>query len=114
MVSVSTKLATFPSSSMPRALNLVPALLHDNRDIKVMDDGRPDRGALMGDEDEGTVIVSANPRIADVRMPEASSASFSLGANRDLKSTRGWIIYEFHRKPASRLSIDTVAASVDL
>ena len=71
-------------------------------------------GARTGDEDEGTVTVRAKPRIAEVRMPEASSACFSLGASLDRKSTRGWIMYEFHRKPASKLSIDTVAASEDL
>lgn len=92
MVSDSTKLATLPSSSMPRALNLVPALLHDNREISVMADGKPDPGVLIGDEEEGTVIVSANPRMADVRIPDASSASFSFEASRDLKSTKGWIM----------------------
>jgi hypothetical protein len=114
IVSVSTKLATFPSSSIPRALNRVPALLHDNLEMSVIEEGNPERAVRIGAEEEGTVIVRANPRIADVRMPEASKPSFSRGESRDLKSTKGWIMYEFQRKPASRLSIDTVAASVDL
>jgi hypothetical protein len=99
---------------MPRALNLVPALLQDNREIRVSEEGNPDPRVLIGADEEGTVIVRAKPRMADVRIPEASKAAFSRGAKRDLKSTRGWIIYEFHRKPASRLSIDTVAESDDL
>ena len=92
IVSDSTKLATFPSSSIPRALNLVPALLQDNREMRVIDDGKPVRGVRIGAEEEGMVIVRAKPRIADVRMPDASSALFCRGANRDLKSTNGWIM----------------------
>lgn len=88
-VSVSTKLATLPSSSMPRALNRVPALLQESRDIRVKEEGSPDRVARIGAEDEGTVIVSAKPLIAEVRNPDASSALFSRGERRDRKSTRG-------------------------
>jgi hypothetical protein len=69
-------------------------------------EGRPD--ALLdfrGAEARGTTIVRQNPRMADVRIRDASRASFSRRDKRDRKSTKGWIIYEFHRKPASRLSI---------
>jgi hypothetical protein len=72
MVSDSTKLATFPSSSMPRLLNRVPALKHESRDIKVKDDGRPVFDVLAGAEEGGIVIVRTNPRIADVRIPDLS------------------------------------------
>lgn len=41
MVSVSTKLATWPSSSIPRLLKRVPALLHDRREMTVKNEGRP-------------------------------------------------------------------------
>jgi hypothetical protein len=42
----STKLAVFPSSSIPRVLNLVPARFHPNRDIndKVAIAGAPSVG----------------------------------------------------------------------
>ena len=66
---------------MPRELNLVPARLQDSREISVMDEGIPDPVVLIGAEDVGIVMVSAKPRIADVNMPDASSASFSLGAS---------------------------------
>src|SRR5690348_5447573 len=97
---------------MPRELNLVPALLHDNREISVMDEGIPEPCVLIGAEDVGIVIVSAKPRIAEVKSSDASSASFSLSASLLLKSTSGCLMYEFHKNPASRLSIDTVAASI--
>jgi len=95
-------------------LNLVPALLQDKREIKVKDEGNPDRLPRIGDEEAGTVIVRAKPRIADVNILEASRAPFSRCDSLDLKSTKGCIMYEFHRKPASKLLIETVEASEDL
>lgn len=68
MVSVSTKFATFPSSSMPRELNLVPARLQDSLDIKVNVEGKLVFTALIGEEEDGTVIVETNPLIAEVRI----------------------------------------------
>lgn len=53
----------------------------------------------------GMVIVLQNPRIAEVRMRDASSASRSGGINRDLNWTNGLIINEFHRYVSSKLSI---------
>jgi len=56
----------------------------------------------------------AKPRIADVNMREASRSLLSRSDNLERKLTSGWIIYEFQRKPASRLSIATVADNDDL
>lgn len=107
-------MATFPSSSIPRLLNLVPALRHDNRDIKVSEDGSPVLVVRRGADDEGMVIVRTNPRMADVSIRELSNASLSCGRSRDLNFTRGLIMYEFQRKESSRLSISKVEESVDL
>lgn len=52
--------------------------------------------------------------MADVNMREASSSFFSRSDSLERKLTSGWIMYEFQRKPASRLSIATVAANDDL
>lgn len=114
MVSDSTKLATFPSSSIPRLLNLVPALRHDSRDIRVKEDGSPVLVDRKGAEEEGIVIVRTNPRMADVSIRELSNASLSCGKSRDRNLIRGLIMYEFQRKESSRLSISKVEASVDL
>ena len=114
MVSDSTKFATLPSSSIPRLLNLVPALRHDRREMRVSDDGRPVLLVRSGEEEEGIVIVETKPRMADVRIPELSSASLSRLTNRDRNLSSGLIIYEFQRKESSRLSMSKVDASVDL
>jgi hypothetical protein len=99
---------------MPRLLNLVPALRHDSRDMRVNDDGSPVLVVRRGAEEEGIVIVRTNPRMADVRIPELSSASLSRFTSRDRNLSNGLIIYEFQRKEPSRLSISKVEASVDL
>jgi hypothetical protein len=57
--------------------------------MRVIADGIPDLLDFRGLEDGGTVIVSANPRIADVNIPEASKDSLSRWERRDLKSTSG-------------------------
>jgi hypothetical protein len=114
MTSVSTKLATLPSSSMPRALKRVPALRQDRRDSNVNVEGNPEEEWLIGEEAGGTVKVMAKPRIADVSMREASSSLLSCSDNLERKLTSGWIMYEFHKNPASRLSIATVADNDDL
>jgi hypothetical protein len=92
MVSDSTKFATFPSSSIPRLLNLVPALRHDNRDMSVRDEGRPVLVVRKGAEEEGIVIVRTKPRMAEVRIRELSNASLSCATSRDRNLTRGLII----------------------
>lgn len=89
ITSVSTKLATLPSSSIPRALNRVPALRQDRRDNKVSVEGKPAEAWLIGDEAGGTVSVMANPRIADVNMREASSSFFSRSDSLERKLTSG-------------------------
>jgi hypothetical protein len=69
---------TLPSSSIPRLLKRVPALRQDKRDIKVSDAGKP--AALVvriGADDIGMVLVKTKPRIADVKIRDASSASRS-------------------------------------
>ena len=114
MVSDSTKFATFPSSSMPRELNLVPARLHESRDIRVNEDGRPVLDVRSGAEEEGMVIVRTNPRMADVRILEWSNASLSWATKRERNLTRGLIMYEFHKNDSSRLSISNVDVSVGL
>jgi len=114
MVSDSTKFATFPSSSIPRELNRVPALRHDNREMSVKDDGRPVLVVRNGADDEGMVMVRTKPRMADVRMRDLSKASRSCATKRDRNSTRGAIIYEFQRNDSSRLSMSKVELSEDL
>lgn len=105
VVSDSTKLATCPSSSIPRALKRVPARRHDSRDIRVKNDGIPLLGAFTGDELCGMVIVLQNPRTAEVRIREASKASRSCGMSRDRNCTSGLIMNEFHKYVSSKLSI---------
>lgn len=114
MVSDSTKFATLPSSSIPRLLNLVPALRHESRDMRVKDDGSPVLVVRSGADEDGIVIVRTKPRMADVRIPELSSASLSRFTSRDRNLSSGLIIYEFQRKELSRLSISKEDASVDL
>src|ERR1700744_186702 len=58
-VSVSTKFATLPSSSIPLALYLVPALRHERREMRVILDGKPDVLTLAGEDEGGTVTVPA-------------------------------------------------------
>jgi hypothetical protein len=89
MTSVSTKLATLPSSSMPRALKRVPALRQDRRDSNVNVEGNPEEEWLIGEEAGGTVKVMAKPRIADVSMREASSSLLSCSDNLERKLTSG-------------------------
>jgi len=105
---------TFPSSSIPLLLNLVPALRHDNLEINVNKEGNPLLGFLIGADELGTVIVSTNPRIAEVRIREASSSALSWSNNSERNLTNGPIIYEFHRNDSSRLSMSNVVASADL
>jgi hypothetical protein len=69
MVSVSTKFATLPSSSMPRELKRVPALLDDSREITVRVEGRCDGPTFRnGAEDAGMVKDLTKPRITDVKI----------------------------------------------
>ena len=70
IVSVSTKLATLPLSSMPRELKRVPARLEESRDITVRDAGMLETLCRMGDDDEGTARVLANPRMTEVSILE--------------------------------------------
>jgi hypothetical protein len=105
---------TFPSSSIPLLLNLVPALRHDNREINVNKEGNPLLGILIGADELGTVIVRTNPRITEVRIREASSSALSWSSNSERNLTSGPIIYEFHRNDSSRLSMSNVVASADL
>jgi hypothetical protein len=81
-----------PSSSIPRLLNLVPALRQDKREMRVNDDGSPVLVVRSGAEEEGIVIVRTKPRIADVRIPELSNASLSRFTSRDRNFTSGLII----------------------
>ena len=62
---------------MPRELNLVPARLQDSLDIKVKDEGKLVLTPLIGEEEDGTVIVDTNPLIAEVKIWEESRSSFS-------------------------------------
>lgn len=77
---------------MPRELNLVPARLQDSLDIKVKVEGRLVFTPLIGEEDDGTVIVETNPLIAEVRIREQSRSSFSFAASRERNLIRGSII----------------------
>lgn len=113
-VSVSTQLATLPSSSIPRALNLVPARRQERRESSVKVDGRPEKLVLTGEEAAGTVTVIANPRMAEVRMRDESSADLLFSDSRDRKLTNGWIMNAFHKKPVSKLSKTTVPESAAL
>lgn len=92
MVSDSTKFATFPSSSIPRLLNLVPALRQDNRDMSVKEEGRPVLDVRRGADEEGIVMLRTKPRMAEVRIREWSNAALSCGSSRDRNWTRGLII----------------------
>jgi hypothetical protein len=105
VVSVSTKFATCPSSSIPRELKRVPALRQDSRDMRVIKEGIPDLGFFRGEELSGIVMVLQKPRIADVSIRDESSAARSLGMRRERNSTRGLIMNEFQRNPSSKLSI---------
>jgi hypothetical protein len=89
IVSVSTKFATFPSSSIPLALKRVPALRHDNREISVIFEGIPADRILAGEEAAGIVTVAANPRIAEVKIRDSSNTFRSFGESLDRKSTKG-------------------------
>jgi hypothetical protein len=59
IVSVSTKLATFPSSSTPRELNLVPARREERREMTVRVDERLETVLRNGAEEGGIIIVAA-------------------------------------------------------
>ena len=59
IVSVSTKLATFPSSSRPRELNLVPARREERREMTVSVDERLETVLRNGVEEGGIIIVAA-------------------------------------------------------
>jgi hypothetical protein len=99
---------------MPRLLNLVPALRQDRREIKVRAEGKPEVVVRIGADDRGMVIVSTKPRMADVKIRDASNTSFSCGTNCDLNLTKGWIMYEFHKNDSSRLSVSNVEDSTEL
>ena len=92
MVSVSTKLATKPSSSMPRELKRVPARLHDSLDRSVKVDGLPLLLDRAGDAPAGTGIVAAKPRIAAMSRRVESSADLSCSESLLRKSMRGLIM----------------------
>lgn len=77
---------------MPRELNLVPARLHDSRDIKVRVEGRLVLTLPIGEEKDGMVIVETNPLIAEVRIREESRSTFSFAASRERNLIRGSII----------------------
>jgi hypothetical protein len=77
IVSVSTKLATLPLSSMPRELNRVPARREESLEITVSEADLLETLRRMGDEDGGTAKVLANPRMTDVSIPDWSRASLS-------------------------------------
>jgi hypothetical protein len=53
--------------------------------------------ALRGDALCGMVMVLQKPRIADVRIREASSASRSEAISRERNCTNGLIMKEFHK-----------------
>lgn len=77
---------------MPRELNLVPARLQDSLDIRVKVEGKLVFTLLIGEEEDGTVIVETNPRIAEVRIREESRSAFSVAASRDRNLIRGSIM----------------------
>jgi hypothetical protein len=99
---------------MPRELNLVPARLHDSLDMTVKYDGKPVLAELNGAEDCGMAQVLQKPRIAEVNILDASSASLSCFWSLDRNNTRGRIMNEFHKKDSSKLSISNSAASTGL
>ncbi len=62
---------------MPRLLNRVPALRHDSREINVKDEGNPELDVRIGADDKGIVMVRTKPRMADVKIRDASRADRS-------------------------------------
>ena len=68
---------------MPLELNRVPALLQDNLEMIVKLEGIWVFPGRTGDEDAEIVTVDTKPRIAEVRIREASSAVRSSGPNRE-------------------------------
>lgn len=69
MVSVSTKFATLPSSSMPRELKRVPARRDDNLEMTVRLEGRLDGPVLRNGAEEGGMVKDlTKPRMTDVNM----------------------------------------------
>src|SRR5271170_4658140 len=77
IVSVSTKFATFPSSSKPRELNRVPARREDKRDINVTVEAWLERTLRSGAEEGGTIKVLAKPLMTDVNICDLSRSAFS-------------------------------------
>jgi hypothetical protein len=77
---------------MPRELNLVPALLHDKREMTVKYEGSPVLAELKGADVRGIAKLPQNPRIAEVNILEASSAPRSCCCRRDRNWTSGWIM----------------------
>ena len=108
VVSVSTKLATFPSSSIPLELKRVPARLHDRREMRERNEGSLEDFGATGAAVWGIVMVPQKPRMAEVKILELSKASLSGGISRDLNLIKGLIMNEFQRKPSSKLSISNV------
>lgn len=109
MVSVSTKLATFPSSSMPRELNLVPARRETCREIIVKADGKFVCTWGKREIDAGIVNVLANPRMTHVRIWHESRLFLSEGGRWLRKKSRELIMYEFHSISSSRVPISKAA-----
>ena len=99
---------------MPLELNLVPARRQESRDISVSVEGRLLFKALRGEAEAGIVIEETKPLIAEVSIRDESSISFSCFASRERNLMRGFIMYEFQRKPSSRLSTSNADCSDDL
>jgi hypothetical protein len=95
-------------------LKRVPALLQDSREMTVRNEGRPDLVALIGAAAWGIFSVEQNPRIADVKIRDASKASLSCTSKRDRNWTKGLIMKEFHKNESSKLSISNVSESTGL
>lgn len=77
---------------MPRELNLVPARLQEILDIKVRVEGKVVLTPLIGEEEDGTVLVETNPLVAEVKIREESKSSFSTAARRERNLIRGSIM----------------------
>ena len=70
MVSVSTKLATFPLSSMPLELKRVPARREDSREMTVSEAASLATFLRIGEKEEGMGSVRAYPRMTEVSKPD--------------------------------------------
>lgn len=77
---------------MPLELNLVPARRQESRDINVNVEGRLLFKALSGDAEAGIVIDETKPLMAEVKIRDESSISFSCSARRERNLMRGLIM----------------------